>query len=135
MRCEKDKFLNEIKDIFDIKNLQENNNTIISFSSFTTYGLEKALGEKIIENYIKSLTKMEILPKYIILNGETVCLALNNSTANIYLKKLQDRGIEILISDISVEYYGIRGDIVVGEIVSLKEILEKKLSSTKLINL
>lgn len=47
MRCEKDKFLNEIKDIFDIKNLQESNNVIISFSSFTNYGLEKALGEKL----------------------------------------------------------------------------------------
>lgn len=135
MRCEKDKFLNEIKDIFDIKNLQESNNVIISFSSFTNYGLEKALGEKIIENYVKILIEMEFLPKYIILNGETVCLALNSSSANIYLKKLQDRGVEILISDISVDHYGIGDNIVVGRIVSLKEILERQFSSTKLIKL
>lgn len=135
MRCEKDKFLNEIKDIFDIKNLQESNNVIISFSSFTNYGLEKALGEKIIENYVKILIEIEFLPKYIILNGETVCLALNSSSANIYLKKLQDRGVEILISDISVDHYGIGDNIVVGRIVSLKEILERQFSSTKLIKL
>lgn len=135
MRCEKDKFLNEIKDMFDIKNLQESNNVIISFSSFTNYGLEKTLGEKIIENYIKILIEMEFLPKYIILNGETVCLALNSSSANIYLKKLQDRGVEILISDISVDYYGIGDNIVVGKIVGLKEILERQFSATKLIKL
>lgn len=78
---------------------------------------------------------MEFSLKYIILNGETVCLALNSSSANIYLKKLQDRGVEILISDISVDHYGIGDNIVVGRIVSLKEILERQFSSTKLIKL
>ncbi|WP_022819484.1 hypothetical protein [Fusobacterium russii] len=135
MRCEKDNFIQELEGIFNAKNLEENNNIIFSFSSMSLGRGEKELGYILMETYLHTLTEMDIIPKTIILFNEAVLLALNSSKLNIYLKKMRNKGVEILVCSTSARYYQIDTKINLGQLCSMKTILEKKLSATKLINL
>lgn len=135
MRCNKTDFLAEINNIFNSKTLEEAINITFCFSSIFLGSNDKDLGELLILEYVKNLSELDIKIKTIILYGEAVLLALPSSKINNYLKKLQNKGSEILICATSAKYYQIERKINLGQIVSMKIILEKKLSATKLINL
>lgn len=135
MRCGKDNFINEIEGIFNTKNLEEANNIIFSFSSTTIGSTEKDLGALLMETYILTLSEMELTPKTIILFGDAVLFAKPSSNVNRYFKTLQNKGCEILICSTSANYYQITNKISIGKLSTMKTILEKKLSATKLINL
>ena len=135
MRCGKDNFIQELEGIFNAKNLEENNNIIFSFSSMSLGNGERELGYLLMETYLHTLTEMDLFPKTVILFSEAVLFALNSSKLNIYLKKLQNRGVEILVCSTSARYYQIDTKINIGQLTSMKTILEKKMSATKLINL
>ncbi len=135
MRCGKDNFIQELENIFNTKNLEENNNIIFSFSSMALGNGEKELGYLLMETYLHTLTEIDFLPKTIILCNEAVLFALSSSKVNIYLKNLQNRGVEILICSTSARYYQIDTKINIGQLSTMKTILEKKISATKLINL
>ena len=96
-------FIAEIENIFDRKILEEANN-IIFVSSSLSIGNDRQLGKILLETYIYTLSELEFLPKSIILFNEAVLLTLPISDCCLYLKRLQDRGVEILVCDTSANY-------------------------------
>lgn len=135
MRCQNN-FLDELEGIFNAKSLQESNNIVFSFSTLTLgNGEDKELGKILMETCLHSLTEFEFLPKVLIFYNEAVLLTLSNSYVNMYLKNLQNKGIEILICSTSARFYQVENKINIGKLVNMKTILEKKLAATKLINL
>lgn len=135
MRCGETNFLNELEGIFNSKILEEAYNITFCFSSLLLGSTEKELGELLLVEYLKELSNLEISPKTIILYGEASLLALPSSKVNTYLKKMQTKGSEILLCSTSIKYYQIEKKINLGQVVSMKTIIEKKISSSKLIAL
>ena len=127
-------FIAEIEGIFDRKILEEAN--IISFvCTSLAIGSDRQLGKVLLETYIYTLSELEILPKNIFLLNEAVLLTLPISDCCLYLKRLQDRGVEILVCDTSANYYDIVKKMQVGKLIGMKTIIEKQLGATKLINI
>ena len=127
-------FIAEIENIFDRKILEEANN-IIFVSSSLSIGNDRQLGKILLETYIYTLSELEFLPKSIILFNEAVLLTSPISDCCLYLKRLQDRGVEILICDTSANYYDIVRKMQVGKLIGMKTIIEKQLGATKIINI
>ena len=127
-------FILEVEDIFDRKILEEVNNISFICSSLSI-GSDRQVGKLLLETYIYTLSELEFLPKSIILLNEAVLLTLPVSDCCLYLKRLQDRGVEILVCDTSATYYGIVKNMQVGKLIGMKTIIEKQLKATKLINI
>ena len=127
-------FIVEIEDIFDRKILEEANNISFICTSLSI-GNDRQVGKLLLETYIYTLSELEFLPKSIILLNEAVLLTLPVSDCYLYLKRLQDRGVEILVCDTSATYYGIVKKMQVGKLIGMKTIIEKQLKATKLINI
>ena len=127
-------FIAEIEGIFDRKILEEANNTSFVCSSLSI-GSDKQLGKVLLETYIYTLSELEFLPRSIILFNEAVLLTLPISDCCLYLKRLQDRGVEILVCDTSANYYDIVRKMQVGKLIGMKTIIEKQLGATKIINI
>ena len=127
-------FILEIEDIFDRKILEEVNNISFICTSLSI-GNDRQVGKVLLETYIYTLSELEFLPKSVILLNEAVLLTLPVSDCYLYLKRLQDRGVEILVCDTSATYYGIVKKMQVGKLIGMKTIIEKQLKATKLINI
>ena len=127
-------FIAEIEGIFDRKILEEANNISFVCTSLAI-GSDRQLGKVLLETYIYTLSELEFLPKSIILFNEAVLLTLPISDCCLYLKRLQDRGVEILVCDTSANYYDIVKRIQVGKLIGMKSIIEKQLGATKIINI
>lgn len=127
-------FIVEIEDIFDRKILEEVNNISFICTSLSI-GNDRQVGKVLLETYIYTLSELEFLPKSVILLNEAVLLTLPVSDCYLYLKRLQDRGVEILVCDTSATYYGIVKKMQVGKLIGMKTIIEKQLKATKLINI
>ena len=108
-------FIVEIEDIFDRKILEEVNNISFICTSLSI-GNDRQVGKLLLETYIYTLSELEFLPKNVILLNEAVLLTLPVSDCCLYLKRLQDRGVEILVCDTSATYYGIVKKMQVGKI-------------------
>ena len=127
-------FIVEIEDIFDRKILEEANNISFICTSLSI-GNDRQVGKLLLETYIYTLSELEFLPKSIILLNEAVLLTLPVSDCYLYLKRLQDRGVEVLVCDTSATYYNIVKKMQVGKLIGMKTIIEKQLGTTKLINI
>ena len=127
-------FIAEIEGIFDRKILEEANNISFVCTSLAI-GSDRQLGKVLLETYIYTLSELEFLPKNIFLLNEAVLLTLPISDCCLYLKRLQDRGVEILVCDTSANYYDIVKRMQVGKLIGMKSIIEKQLGATKLINI
>ena len=127
-------FIVEIEDIFDRKILEEVNNISFICTSLSI-GNDRQVGKLLLETYIYTLSELEFLPKNVILVNEAVLLTLPVSDCYLYLKRLQDRGVEILVCDTSATYYGIVKKMQVGKLIGMKTIIEKQLGATKIINI
>ena len=106
MLHKENRFIAEIEGIFDRKILEEANNISFICTSLSI-GSDRQLGKVLLETYIYTLSELEFLPKNIILFNEAVLLTLPISDCCLYLKRLQDRGVEILVCDTSASYYDI----------------------------
>ena len=127
-------FIAEIEGIFDRKILEEANNISFVCTSLAI-GSDRQLGKVLLETYIYTLSELEFLPKNIFLLNEAVLLTLPISDCCLYLKRLQDRGVEILVCDTSANYYDIVRKMQVGKLIGMKTIIEKQLGATKIINI
>ena len=127
-------FIAEIEGIFDRKILEEANNISFVCTSLAI-GSDRQLGKVLLETYIYTLSELEFLPKNIFLLNEAVLLTLPVSDCYLYLKRLQDRGVEVLVCDTSANYYDIVKKMQVGKLIGMKTIIEKQLGATKLINI
>ena len=134
MLHKENRFIAEIEGIFDRKILEEANNISFICTSLSI-GSDRQLGKVLLETYIYTLSELEFLPKNIILFNEAVLLTLPISDCCLYLKRLQDRGVEILVCDTSSSYYDIVKKMQVGKLIGMKSIIEKQLGATKLVHI
>lgn len=91
------------------------------------------LGTILIKSFIYSLTNLDKLPNSIIFYNSGVKLLVTNSEVIDDLRRLQDMGVEILVSKTCAEYYRLKDDLALGELVNMPSIIEKQISASKII--
>jgi len=96
------------------------------------HGDEK-LGGILLANFLRLLGERDSLPDYVILWNEGVKLALEDSMWINHLRNLESKGVRIILCRTCIEYFGLEGKTVVGEIgnmAQIQEILLKNVSLT-----
>ena len=82
------------------------------------------LGEILIKGFFSAICELENLPSKIIFYNAGVLLTKNSSVVLSSLKKLVEKQVEIYICGACVDFYGIKGDIGVGNITNMMNICE-----------
>lgn len=97
-------------------------------------GIENELGIKLMNDFVVSMSDAVMLPQYVIIMNEAVCL-LNDSLIKECISKMQKYGVKVLVSDESArcfsDFQGIRG---IKQVTSA-DIAEKIIYSEHLVNM
>jgi selenium metabolism protein YedF len=80
------------------------------------------LGRLLMRGFLYALTERETVPERVILMNSGVRLAASGSESLVNLKKLGERGVEILVCGTCVEYFGLKADLALGRISNMYEI-------------
>lgn len=126
-------FVPQHDDIKKEEPLKLDNSFIVMIDSDLMGSGDDKLGKILMKGFIYSLTCLKELPTKIVLYNSGVKLAVENSTILADLKRLQDSGVEIFISDTSLEYYGLKDKLIVGKMVGISDIVEMQLQAKKVI--
>ncbi len=136
MRCDNTDFSKEMINIFNSKNIETIEGTVFLFDSLSLGNTKNELGKILIKKYLYKLSEFAIIPKTIILINEAVLfLTEQKNEERNYLKKLYERGTEILICEESINYLKISQEVLFGKLVSMETIIENQIVATKLIKL
>jgi len=90
------------------------------------------LGGLILANFLRILGERADVPRYIILWNDGVRIALEGSLWINHLKKLEERGVEIISCRTCIEYFGLEGQTAAGKILGMPQIQEILLTNTVL---
>jgi len=93
------------------------------------------LGKILIKGFIYSLTELPTPPKYVIFFNSGARLSSDGANTIDDLKKLTEKGTEILTCGTCVNYYELQDKLAVGKIVNMYEITEILASSNSIVNI
>ena len=128
----KDYSLSNPKDFCDVI---DNSNVVLSISkNFMGDGSEE-LGKILIKGFIYTVSEYENLPKTIIFFNSGVKLTTEGSECIDDLKKLQAKGVEIVSCGTCLDYYGLKENLLVGEVTNMYTIYETLYKSSKVISI
>jgi selenium metabolism protein YedF len=91
------------------------------------------LGEKLIDSYFKVLLESEKLPARVVFLNSGIVLTTEGSTIGATLKKLEEKGSEILSCTTCLEYFGRKEKLIVGKPTTMAEIIRGMESFNKVI--
>lgn len=107
---------------------------VVIDSEFMGKGDNK-LGTNLLKSFIYTLASSEEFPTKIIMYNSGVKLAVDGSAVLADLKKLQNVGVEILVNDTSLEYYGLKDKVAVGKLISMADLIKIQVEARKIIKL
>ncbi len=93
------------------------------------------LGKILIKGFIYSLTQLETPPKTLLFFNGGVKLTLKGANTLEDLQALQGKGTEIKICGTCVNYFNVKEQVAVGEIVNMYDITEAMSKAQPLINI
>ncbi|MCL2227392.1 MAG: sulfurtransferase-like selenium metabolism protein YedF [Oscillospiraceae bacterium] len=93
------------------------------------------LGKILVKGFIYSLTELPTPPKHVIFFNSGVFLTSAESNTIDDLKKLEEKGVEVLICGTCVNFYNLQDKLAVGAIVNMYEIAERMALASKTINI
>ena len=108
--------------------------TVVIGSSAMGNGAEE-LGKILIKGFIYSLTELPSPPQSVIFFNSGVYLSSDGANTLDDLKKLEEKGTEILTCGTCINYFGLQDKLAVGKIVNMYEITERLASSGTVINI
>lgn len=85
---------------------------------------DEKLGQLLMGNFLRILGDREDLPGYIVLMNGGVRLATIDADTLDYLRKLEERGVRIIICRTCVEYYDVGEKLAVGQVDGMAHILD-----------
>lgn len=95
----------------------------------------KELGETLIKGFIYSLTELPSLPKVVIFFNSGVYLTADGANTISDLKKLEEKGTQILSCGTCLNYYQLQEKLAVGQVADMYKITETMSAANKLLNL
>jgi len=85
---------------------------------------DEKLGRLLLESFINTIEEVDPLPETIIFYNSGIYLAVEGSPVVATLKRLESKGIKILVCGTCLEYYGMKERIKVGIVSNMYEIVE-----------
>lgn len=99
-------------------------NEVILVGSDAMGAPDEKLGKILLGNFLRILGDKEQLPLYIVLWNGGVKTAAKDADTREYLKRLEERGVQIISCRTCVEYFNLENDIAVGEIDGMARIID-----------
>lgn len=111
----------------EIETVQETGkkNTVVVLGSNIMGNGSDELGEILMKGFVFALTKVNALPKTVLLYNSGVKLASEGSDSIADLKVLEEEGVEILACGTCLNYYELSDKLQVGSVTNMYEIVEK----------
>ncbi|MBN1326909.1 MAG: sulfurtransferase-like selenium metabolism protein YedF [Candidatus Cloacimonetes bacterium] len=96
---------------------------------------DEELGKKLLQSFLYALTETSIQPSMLIfLNSGVKFCSLESGIIDI-LKKIQERGVEILVCSTSLDYYQMTGKLKIGKISNLFDITRQLLDTGEILSI
>lgn len=83
------------------------------------------LGALLLKSYLHSLSQAQVAPSAILFVNRGVFVVARGSASIDTLKTLEARGVEIMVCGTCLDYYILRGELGVGKITDMDEIVER----------
>jgi hypothetical protein len=94
-----------------------------------------ALQHKLAAKYFELLMQNTNLPSAICFYTEGVKLAVKGSPVIEQLKALEAKGVRLILCSTCLDFYGIAGDVQVGIVGGMSDIIEAQANATKVITI
>ncbi len=108
---------------------------IVLIGSRTLGRGDDQIGAVIMTNFLRFLAELEPKPKALILWNTGVKLAADDGERTVeklqaqeHLRQLQEQGVEILVCQTCLDYFGLRDKVVVGKISGMKHFVSLLMS-------
>lgn len=82
------------------------------------------LGSKLAESFVYALTEQDIPPKMIVCYNSGVFLTTKNEKTIADMKKLEEKGVEIVSCGLCLDYYKLKEELKIGTITNMYRIVE-----------
>lgn len=96
---------------------------------------DDTLGATLMKSYLYALSESENLPSDLIFLNAGVKLAIQGSDCLDSIKKISEKGVNILSCGTCLDFYGLKEKLAIGEITNMYTIVEKMNSSDNTIKL
>jgi selenium metabolism protein YedF len=96
---------------------------------------DRELGEVLMKGYIYTLTEATKTPRRLLFLNGGVKLTVEGSLVIDHLRKLEEKGVEILSCGACLDYYKVKNQLLVGGIGNMYDIVEKSNGAAKTITL
>jgi len=93
------------------------------------------LGKILIKGFLYSLTELPNPPKYVIFFNSGAYLTSEGANTIDDLRKLEEKGSEIMTCGTCINYYGLQEKLAVGKVVNMYEITERLTASDNVVNI
>jgi len=95
---------------------------------------EKGLREKMMGVFLSTLNTFPQLPGKILFYTDGVKLVVEGSPVLGELKALQEKGVHLIACGTCLDYFGLKGQLVVGEVGGMAAILEAMMEAEKVLS-
>lgn len=109
--------------------------SLLVISSDTMGRGDDELGRTLIKNFLYALNESDSLPAAIVMYNTGVKLASENPDTIADLKRLEEKGVNILVCGLCLNFFGITEKLQVGTVSNMYSIVQMKLSAAKIIQL
>lgn len=93
------------------------------------------LGETLMKSYIYALSESDKMPRKIMFLNAGVKLVAKGSSVIESLEAIKAKGVEIASCGVCLDFYGLKDELLIGEITNMYSIIEEMNSVSKLIKL
>lgn len=97
---------------------------VIALSSDKVGHGSDELGSKLAESFIYALTEQDVPPKMIVCYNSGVFLTTKNEKTITDMKKLEEKGCEIVSCGLCLDYYKLKEELKIGTITNMYRIVE-----------
>lgn len=115
----------------DIKD--DDKGIVIAISSDKMGSGDDELGEILLKGFLYAVTELDTLPESILFYNGGAKITSEGSKSIDDLKKLSEKGVEILTCGLCMDYYNIKDKLRVGGVTNMYMILEKLSKASKVI--
>ncbi len=107
--------------------------TVLVLDSDTLGRGDEPLGRTLIANFLRTLAFRDDVPQTIVAYNAGVKLAAAGSPTAPLLDALRQKGADLLLCGTCVDYFELRGRLVVGEVSDMRTIVERLSGAAKVL--
>jgi len=108
-------------------------NYIIVLDSDEMGSGDNDLGKLLLKGFINTIEQLDTLPKEIICYNSGITLAIKGSDTANSLKKIETKGVKIMLCGTCLDFYNLKDNIEVGSVTNMLYIAEKLSGDLKIV--